>query len=170
MVGAWLCASLDSRLLSLLRPVGSFNTKLSGVLGVQPLPAAEFHGFGTDDASDGSPAEKTIQNIETDVPPRGAPGDKAAIDFVPQRQARAAAKGFKFPPHVSVLEHLGSVGSRHPCFNRRRRSHPGELYGGSGRVQIPSGVKGRPLAEMRRVGERLPDSFRRVAQFSRENE
>src|SRR5438552_10371124 len=32
------------------------------------------------------------------------------------------------------------------------------------------GVEGRPLAQMRWVGQRLPDFFRRVAQFSDENE
>ena len=32
------------------------------------------------------------------------------------------------------------------------------------------GVEGRPLAQMRCVGERLPACFRRVAQFSDENE
>src|SRR5207244_3367286 len=38
------------------------------------------------------------------------PRDEAAIDVVPQRQARAAAKGFEFPPDIVVLKHLGSVG------------------------------------------------------------
>jgi hypothetical protein len=32
------------------------------------------------------------------------------------------------------------------------------------------GFKGSPLAQMRWVGKRLPDSFRRVAQFSDGNE
>jgi hypothetical protein len=32
------------------------------------------------------------------------------------------------------------------------------------------GFKGSPLAQMRWVGKRLPDFFRRVAQFSDENE
>jgi hypothetical protein len=46
---------LDSRLLSRLRrPVGRFNTELLGVLRVQPLPAAELHGLGADDASNRS--------------------------------------------------------------------------------------------------------------------
>src|SRR5215470_15735147 len=34
----------------------------------------------------------------------------------------------------------------------------------------PIGVEGRPLAQMRRIGKRLPDFFRRVPQFSDENE
>jgi len=62
---------LDSRLLSRLRrPVGRFNPELLCVLAVQPLPAAELHGLGADDASDGISAEQVIQNIETNVPPR----------------------------------------------------------------------------------------------------
>src|ERR1700676_1383825 len=97
-------APLSSRLLSRLRrPVGRFNTELLGVLCVQPLPAADLHRLTTSDAADGSSAEKAIQNIEADVPTRGAPRDEAAIDVVPQRQARAATKGFEFPPDVAVL-------------------------------------------------------------------
>src|SRR5437588_5212867 len=95
---------------------------------------------------------------------------------MPQRQARAATKGFEFPPDIVatpvVLKHLGSVGSRHSCFGnlRRGRSHRGELHRGSNRTQVPIGLKGSPLAQMRRVGKRLPDFFRRVAQLSDENE
>ncbi len=60
----------NSRLLSRLRrPVGPFNTELLGVLRVQPLPAAKLHRLATNDAADGSSAEKVIQNIETNVPP-----------------------------------------------------------------------------------------------------
>src|SRR6266850_1313822 len=167
MIGAIL---LDSRLLSRLRrPVGRFDSELLGVLGVQSLPAVELHGLGADDAADGSSAEKAIQNIEGDVPARGAPRDEAAIDVVPQRQARTATKGFEFPAGIVVLKHLRSVGSRHSCFQRRGRSHPGELHR-SNRTQARIDVEGRPLAQMRRVGKRLPDFFRRVAQFSDENE
>jgi hypothetical protein len=91
---------------------------------------------------------------------------------VPQRQARATIKGFQFPPDIVVLKRLGSVGSRHCCFGnmRRGRSHRGELHRGSNRTQAPIGFKGSPLAQMRRVGKRLPDFFRRVTQFSDENE
>src|SRR5207253_7950670 len=71
-----------------------------------------------------------------------------------------------------VLKRLGSVGSRHFGFGnvQRGRSHRGELHRASNRTQAPIGVEGRPLAQLRRVGERLPDFFRRVAQFSDENE
>jgi hypothetical protein len=54
----------DSRLLSRLRrPVGRFNIELLGVLRVQPRPT-ELHRLASNDAADGSYAEKPIQNIE----------------------------------------------------------------------------------------------------------
>src|SRR5215475_2216122 len=69
----WICrthlfqftvTSVDSRLLSRLRrPVGR-DPELLGVLGVQSLPATELHRLGTNDAADGSSAEKVIQHIE----------------------------------------------------------------------------------------------------------
>src|SRR2546425_838796 len=132
---------LDSRLLSRLRrQVGRFNTELLGVLRVQPLPAAELHGLGADDAADGSSAEQAIQNIETNVPPGSTHCDEAVTDVGPQRQARSATKGFEFPPHIEatpvVLKSPGSVGSRHCCFGNTRRgcSHRGELHRGSSRA------------------------------------
>src|SRR5438445_979045 len=180
----WVCRihlfqfnGTSSRLLSRLRrPVGRFNAELLCVLGVQSLPALELHGLGADDAADGSSAEKVIQNIETNVPPGSTHCDEGATDVGPQRQARAATQGFEFPPHIEapplVLKRFGSVGSRDCCFGnvRRRRSHRGELHRGSNRTQAPIGVEGRPLAQMRWVGKRLPDFFRRVAQLSDENE
>ena len=70
VVRVLFCDPLDSRLLSSLRrPVGRFNTELLGVLRVQALLAAELHRLATNDAGDGSSAEKVIQNIETNVPP-----------------------------------------------------------------------------------------------------
>src|SRR5882724_6344422 len=132
-VGALFCDPLDSRLLSRLRrPVGRFNTELLGILRVQPLPAAELHRLTTSDAADGSSAEKAIQNIETNVPPGSTHCDEAATDVSPQRQTRAATKGFEFPPDIVVaplvFKRLGSVGSRHSGFGnvRRGRSHGGE--------------------------------------------
>src|SRR6266436_6016217 len=180
LVHDWLLHSfaihLDLRFLSRLRrPAGCFNTELLGVLRVEPRPI-ELHGLGADDAADGSSDEKAIQNIETNVPPGSTHGDEAAIDVVPQRKARAATKGFEFPPDIFVtpvvLKHLGSVGSRHCCFGNLRlgRSHRGELHRGSNRTQAPIGVEGRPLTQMRRVGKRLPDFLRRVAQLSDKNE
>ena len=41
---------------------------------------------------------------------------------------------------------------------------------GSSLTQAPISVEWRPLAQLRRVGQRLPDFFRWVAQFSDENE
>src|SRR5579863_9205600 len=153
-----------------------FDTKLLGVLRVQPLPAGELHGLGASDAADGSSAQQVIQNIETNVPPGSTHGDEAVTDVGPQRQARAATKGFEFPPHIEatpvVLKQLGSVGSRYCCFGNAQsgRSHRGEPPRVSNRAQAPIGVEGSPLAQMRRVGYRLPYFFRRVAQFSDENE
>src|SRR5258706_1005752 len=160
----------------LRRPVGCFNTELLGLLGVQSLPAAELQRVTSNDAADGASAEKVIQNIETNVPSGSTHCDEAAIDVVPEGEAGAGAKGFEFPSDIVatpvVLKNLGRVGSRHCSFGnvRRRCSHRGELHRGSSRTQAPIGVEGRPLAQMRRVGERLPDFFRRVAQFSDENE
>src|SRR6202790_2946761 len=94
-------SSIYSRLLSRLRrPVGRFDTELLGVLRVQPLPAAELHGLGADDASNRLTREEPLKDVEADVPARRAPRDEAAIDVVPQRQARAATKGFELPPEV----------------------------------------------------------------------
>src|SRR6266702_2817734 len=84
---------LDSRFLSRLRrSVVRFNTELLCVLGDQSLPASELHGVGADDASNRLTREQPLKDIEADVPARGAPRDEAAIDGVPQRQARAAAE------------------------------------------------------------------------------
>src|SRR6266481_3912607 len=170
-------SSIYLRPLSRLRrPVGCFDTELLGVLRVQPLPAAELHRLGANHAANGSSAEKAIQNIETNVPPGSTHGDKAPADVGPQRQARAATKGFEFPPHIVVtpvvLQHLGRDGLRHFGFGnvRLRRCHRGELHRGSNRTQAPIGVEGSPPPQMRWVGKRLPDFFRRVAQFSHENE
>src|SRR5438034_2330439 len=152
------------------------NAELLCILRVQSLPASELHRLGTNDAADGGSAEQMIQDIEAKVPPGSTHRDEAAIDVGPQCQPRAATNGFELPPHIEatpvVLEHIGSVGSRHRCFGDvgRGRSDRGELYPRSNRTQAPIGVEGRPLAQLRRVGKRLPDFCRRVAQFSDENE
>src|SRR5437588_2610268 len=86
------------------------NAELLCVLGVQSLPAAELHGLGADHASNRLTREEPLKNVEADVPARGAPRDEAAIDVMPEREARTGAKGFEFPPHIAVLKHLGSVG------------------------------------------------------------
>src|SRR5262245_30842763 len=74
---------------------GPLSGELLCVLGVQSLPAAELHRFATNDAADGSSAEKTIQHIETDVVPRGTHRYQAASVVGPQRQACPAAEGFE---------------------------------------------------------------------------
>src|SRR5690242_13770585 len=173
--GARFCDLLGSRFLSRWgRPVGSLHTELPGVLGVQPLPAFELHGRGPGDASNGLAGEKPIQHIEADVPARGAHGDVAVTDVGPQGQARAASDGFELPSHIEVtpgvLEQVGSVGSLYGGFRDAGRPHGAEFYRASSNSQAPIGVKGSPLAQMRRVSQRLPDFFRRVAQLSDQNE
>jgi len=78
----WVCrihlfqlkGSPDSRLLSRLGlPRRCFNTELLRVLCVQPLPAFELHRLATNEAAEGIPAEKALQNIETNVPASGSP-------------------------------------------------------------------------------------------------
>jgi len=49
-------------------PARNFDTELLGVLRVEPRPT-ELHRLASNDAADGSSAEKVIQNIETNVPP-----------------------------------------------------------------------------------------------------
>jgi hypothetical protein len=99
-----------------------------------------------------------IQNIEANVPACSAHCDEAVTDVSPQRQARAATKGFELPPYIEpaplVLKHLESVGSRHFCFSnvRRRRSYRGELNRGSSPTQTPIGIEGCPFAQMFWVG------------------
>src|SRR5207249_680103 len=154
----------------------TLNAELLCVLRVQSLPASELHRLGTDDAADGGSAEQVIQNVEADVPPGSTHRDEAAIDVGPQRQARAATKGFELPPHIEatpvVLEHFGSIGSLHFCFGNVRpgRSHGGELHRASHHSQAFVGVEWRPLTQLCRVSQRLPDFFRRVTQLSDENE
>src|SRR5437870_714193 len=139
-------------------PTGGLNAELLCVLGVQSLPAADLHGLGADDASNGLTGEKPLQHIEADVPARRAHRYEITGDAAPQRQARAATKGFELPPDIEatpiVLERLGSVGSRYFGFGnvQRGRSHRGELHRRSNRTQASIGVEGRPLAQLRWVG------------------
>src|SRR5262249_48210233 len=77
-------------LVRLRRPIGLFNVELLGILSVQPLPTFKLHRIGASDAGDGCSAEQVIQHVETNVPARSAPRDKAAVDVVPKRQACAA--------------------------------------------------------------------------------
>src|SRR2546428_8106989 len=124
------------RLVSCSHPRSSRYAELLCILRVQSLPASEVHRLGTNDAAEGGPPEQVIQNIEAKVPPGSTHRDEAAIDVGPQRQPRAATNGFELPPHIEatpvVLEHLGSVGSAHPCFGDvprggcdRGEGHPG---------------------------------------------
>src|SRR5947209_19522897 len=66
------------------RPCGGLNAELFYILGVQLLPAAEFHGIGTDHAPDGSSAEQMIEYVESNVPAGCAHCDVAEVDVVPE--------------------------------------------------------------------------------------
>src|SRR5262249_32457194 len=155
--------------------LGLLNSKLLCVLRVQSLPA-ELHSIAADDASNRSSAEIAIQHIQTNVPPGSAHRDKATIDVVPERQARTGTGGFEFPPDILaapvVLEQRRHLGPPHGGLGdpRRGRAHSGELHRVSHRTQAPIGFKGSPLAQMRWVGKRLPNFFRRVGRCSGENE
>src|SRR5256885_10440420 len=157
LVVSFICTSfLDSRFLSRLgRPVGHCNAELLCVLGIQSSPTAELHRLRASDASDGVAGENPIQHIETNVPAGSAHRDEAAIYLGPQCETRAAANSFEFPPGIVILEHFRSIGSRHSGFERRGRTHPGELHS-SNFTQASIGVERWPLAQMRRVGKRLP--------------
>jgi hypothetical protein len=72
-------------------PTG-FYAELLGVLGIQLLPAPEVHCVGAHDASNRLTREEPLKDVEADMPSRGAPRDEAAIDVVPEREARAAAE------------------------------------------------------------------------------
>src|SRR5260370_8224865 len=97
----WLTIHRDSRLLSRLRrPVGRFNTELLGVLRVQPLPAAELHGLGADDASNRLTREEPLKDVEANVPPGSTHGDEAVTDVGPLRQPPAPTNPSHFPPAI----------------------------------------------------------------------
>ncbi len=53
-------------------PARNFDTELLGVLRVEPR-RTELHRLASNDAADGSSAEKVIQNIETKLPPGSHP-------------------------------------------------------------------------------------------------
>src|SRR5262249_25438679 len=90
-------------------------------------------------------------------------------------QARAAVNGIELPPHVEaapvVLEHVGSLGSRHSCFShvRRGRSHRREHRRSDG-PEIPVSIERRPFTELLGISERLPDRWRRVTEFADKHE
>jgi hypothetical protein len=48
--------------------------------------AAELHGLGADDASNGLTGEKPIKDIEADVPARSAHRYESTVDVVPKRE------------------------------------------------------------------------------------
>src|SRR5262245_23563104 len=95
-------SSCTSTLRGVGRPPGGVDAELLCVLGVQALPAAERHGLGADDASNRLTREESLEDIEADVPARGAPRDEPAIDVVPEREARAGSERLELPPEVAA--------------------------------------------------------------------
>src|SRR5215469_4607201 len=71
-------------------PLPRFYSELLRVLGVQALPL-KFHRVVANDASYWIACEQPVKHIEADVPARGAPGDVAAVDVVPEGEAGATA-------------------------------------------------------------------------------
>src|SRR5436309_13154630 len=98
------------------RPTGGLNAELRCVLGVQSPPAAEFHGLGADDASNGLTGEKPLQHIEADVPARSAHRYEITVDVVPKRKPGAAAS--------QRLQLPADVVSTPAIFERPRRVSP----------------------------------------------
>src|SRR5437879_12782015 len=99
-------------------PSRSLNAEQLCVLGVQSLPAAELHGLGADDASNGPTGEKPLQHIEADVPARSAHRYESTVDVVPKREPGAAAsQRLEFPADVlsppAEFEPLALVGPLH---------------------------------------------------------
>jgi hypothetical protein len=125
------------------------SAKLLGVLSGQALPSPRPHGVCSGDASDSAHPPVADQALEADVPARGDPGNEAGRDAVPQRQARAAAKGFELSTDVMKLKHLESLGSRYSCFGDLPRCDPAEPYHGAGRIEAAINLEGRPLVQMR---------------------
>jgi S-adenosylmethionine:tRNA ribosyltransferase-isomerase len=145
------------------------------VRGVQLFPAVPFGLFGHD-TPERLAGHHALRDVEADVP-AGCNSRKPGLVFdgVPEGQARSRRGRFELPPqHVvvpRVLEQGGRVGTPH-----RRRGLLGTVAPGrrqGGRTELPEvavGVERRPLAELRRVGERGPDSVRRMPQLAHEDE
>src|SRR5579863_3528853 len=144
----------DSGLLTRLsRPVGRLHAELLRIFAHQPLPP-ELHRVAACNAAERLTGKKPVQHVEADVPARSPPRDETAIDVAPERQARPAFERLELPADIAVLEKPGSFGARHFCLDRVWIPHPGEIYR-SKLPQIPIHLEGRPLAQMRRIGERL---------------
>jgi hypothetical protein len=109
------------------------------------------------------------------MPACSAPGDEAALDVVPECEARAVAERLELPTDViatpAVLEQTRCLGPLDDALGdlRRRCSYGGELDG-SNRSQVPARVERCPLGEVRRVRQRLPDQRGRVTELSNEDE
>ncbi len=106
------CVPMDSwilhsrRLSRLGGHFGRFHAELPGVLGVQSLPAGELRPSPPAMRPIGAPAQKTVQHVEANVPSGSAHRNEAAINVVPQHQARAVTTGsssHRVSPYSSIV-------------------------------------------------------------------
>ncbi len=152
------------------------DAELLGVLGVESLPAFEFHGLGANDTSKRLAREKPIQHVQAEVPTGGAHRNVSTVDVVPEREPRTtASQRLQLPADVLSapieFEHFERVGSFHLGlgYQRRRCSHRRELCVAHG-TEVAVGIEGRPFAEVLGLRERLPNLRRRMGQVTDENE
>lgn len=82
---------------SLRLPFRLLDTELFCVLGVESLPAAKLHCLRAGKAADRISPKQVIENIEANVPARGAHRNESTINAGPQRQTCARATRFKLP-------------------------------------------------------------------------
>src|SRR5262245_38683840 len=163
-----------SLLRSFGRPARRLDPELLRVLGDETLPA-ELRRFAADDPPNRLTRELPLEDVEADVPAGGAPGDEAAIDVVPQLEARAATERLELPPEIvaapAVLEQSRSLGSLHGALGDLgcRRPDRRELHGPHG-GQVSVGVERCPLGQLRGIRQRLPHHLRRMAKLSDEDE
>ena len=139
-VGSWLIGSETTTqqhpgfFLCLLPALQRFGA-LGGQLGASTPNCLAYSAFSRCQPSNfmasppamrpmGVPLRRRSRTSKQMCHPAAPHGDEAAIDVVPQRQARAAARGFEFPPDIAVLKQPGSVGSRHCCFGTAAWAFP----------------------------------------------
>src|SRR5579883_860264 len=111
-----------------------------------------------------------IQDVERNMPARGSPRDKAAIDVGPEGQPPSAGRWFQFPAGVTVLEKSRGFGPGDLRIDRHGIAHPGEFHILTCGCQASVNVERSPLAQLHRISQRLPDSLGRMAQLPDENQ
>src|ERR1044072_6540244 len=71
---------------------GFVGFELLCVLGLHARPAGDLHRIGTCDAPKRMAGKQVIEDVEADVPARGAPRDEATVDAGPEREACPGAR------------------------------------------------------------------------------